>query len=131
MCYSDNLPPELWIELNVWGDMISLVLAWESAFNLTSPTTGSACSGTISATLASPSIAGDGTVTATAAVTSDDTDGGRMAMLLQSRASDGALVSGSNSDTKAHQVAVTTSTSGATVVTRADTRDVLVEIPTS
>lgn len=116
----------MWIELNVWGDSIYVELAWESAFNLTS-SSGASCDAEVTMAVSSPSIVG-GSVSEALTLEHGATGGDSINILLQSRPSDGMLVGGDDPDMKADQVDVTTTTSGATVVTRNSHRDVIVEV---
>jgi hypothetical protein len=130
ICDADDVPSEIWIEASVWGDSISLRLAWEGTYDARE--IGDSCEGSVTASLSSSSIA-NGNIQSTADIgVLDGTESVNELNLFitpQTAVDNGVLVLDEDSETFENQVYVS-STAG-TVLHREATRDVFVEVPTS
>eukprot|EP00931_Biecheleriopsis_adriatica_P092531 TRINITY_DN66338_c0_g1_i1.p1 TRINITY_DN66338_c0_g1~~TRINITY_DN66338_c0_g1_i1.p1 ORF type:complete len:1036 (+),score=58.33 TRINITY_DN66338_c0_g1_i1:240-3347(+) len=120
-CHSkcDHDAPELWMELSMWGDSISLVLAWAGA-----PPFPTGCTGN-----ASISISGMASTSGPVSRTTAVTGAGTLPLLLVAKGS--TIVTDADPSAAANQVTVTSATPGVNILSRTATRDVFVEVPTT
>ena len=113
VCTASGAHPNLWVEVSVWGDSISAELAWDADFSL-----GAAeCAGAVQLSL------GAFTRRVELAAAAER----RVGLLLTTAADGASLVAAPASS----HPAVVSSSAGRWVRSRAATRDVVVEVPTS
>ena len=126
VCTSPN--PELFSELTMWGDSISIRLAWDSAFEIPL-----GCTGSIQMSITAGGTEGTALATQTATLTpgaSGAAGAGEINLFFEASKTDGAMTSVTNLMSNSGTAVVVTS-SMATVLARSKTRDVIVEVPAS
>ena len=132
-CYTSCTTPlpNLWAEVSVWGDSVSIELAWDSAYDVATFRTSQqisqqvTCTATVSASL---TLNGGAAVTRSASATASL--GGRVGLLVKV-GKGGASFVGDPSASVANPITVTSPNSGTQVLSRKHMEDVFVEIPTS
>ena len=115
-CWSEcdsSLSPNLWIEVSVWGDLISLDTAWDAPFQL-----DSGCTGEVTVSVGA----------ASATTTMLDSGGGRVSLTLIPSPDGSALIS---APVPTQPIIVSSKSGSPASRVASSTRDLFVEVPVS